>query len=70
MSLPSFHRQGTLNVNLLAHILIVCPSWGLIKVLLFALMFVVYPVAQISIYVQGGIYKAKPDFCAYIFHCL
>ena len=28
----------------------VCPSWGLIKALLFALMFVVYPVAQISIY--------------------
>ena len=42
MSLPCFHRH--------AHILIVCPSCGLIKALLFALTFVVYPVAQISIY--------------------
>ena len=50
MSLPCFHRHGNLNVNLLVHILIVCPSWGLIKALLFALTFVLYPVAQISIY--------------------
>ena len=50
MSLPCFHRHGTLNVNLLVHILILCPSWGLIKALLFALMFVLYPVAQISVY--------------------
>ena len=97
MSLPCFHRHGTLNVNLLVHILIVRPSWGLSKALLFALMFVLYPVAQISIYkpMLGfkkllklgfftdscckpsgksfcivGIYKAKPGFCADIFHCL
>ena len=50
MSLQCFHRHGNLNVNLLVHILIVCPSWGLIKALLFALTFVLYPVAQISIY--------------------
>ena len=50
MSLPRFHRHGTLNVNLLVHILIVCPSWGLIKALLFALTFVLYPVAQLSVY--------------------
>ena len=50
MSLPCFHRHGTLNVNLLVHILIVRPSWGLSKAVLFALMFVLYPVAQISIY--------------------
>ena len=42
--------NGALNVNLLVHILIVCASWGLIKALLFALTFVLYPVAQISIY--------------------
>ena len=50
MSMPCFHTHRTLNVNLLAHILIVHPSWALIKALLFALTFVVYPVAEISIY--------------------
>ena len=50
MSLPCFHRHGTLMWTFSYIILIVCPRWGLIKALLFALTFVLYPVAQISIY--------------------